>query len=178
MQQITPISKQYGEYIFYIYPFPALKAANISGELVSMISPFVLSIAPAALKAIGSDDNSVDNSVLDFDLTESTSTMINAFSSLSGDKLEKLMKTLLVEHRNISFEHEQERTVKWLDENGLNDVFIGDITDMYLLAVEVIKVNFNGFFEKLGNQFGGQTGVLSRLMQSITDTSTAADSQI
>ena len=179
MKQVAPTPKQIGEHIFYSYPFAALTAANISGELVSLLSPILLSLAPAIVDGLkDGDDSSPEGSFLDSDLSSVTPSMMNAFSSLNGNKLEGLMKTLLVKHRNISYEHEQEKTVRWLDEDGLNSVFIGDISDMYVLAIEVIKLNFKGFFKKLGNQFGNQGGLLSKLIPNSSDTSTAADSQI
>lgn len=35
-----------GENSFYIKPFPAFKAANLTGELASVLSPLIGAIAP------------------------------------------------------------------------------------------------------------------------------------
>mgnify|MGYP006918803675 FL=1 len=40
-----------------------------------------------------------------------------------------------------------------------NDIFAGDLQDMFMLAVEVIKVNFNGFFKKLADRSGAAKSI-------------------
>jgi len=92
-------------------------------------------------------------------------------SGISGDKLEHLLKKLLVQHRNISFEpvggpFETKKSSKpqLLTEDLANDMFCGDVQDMFILAFDVIKSNYSGFFEKLGNLFGDHIGAFKTLI--------------
>lgn len=172
-----PTQKQIGEYVFYIYPFSAFKAANISGELVSLISPILVSILPSVVNKDNDDDG--DESLLDMDISAAMPSIMQACSTLDGDKVEHMMRLLLTQNRNISFEHEQERRVKWLSEDDMDELFCGSIEDMFVLAVEVIKINFKGFFKKLGNLSGNPAELLSKMQKPIgTDTSTPLASAI
>lgn len=170
-----PFKKQIGEYIFYIYPFSAFKSANISGELVSLLSPILLSVLPAA----AGNDEDEEKSIFDMDISKAMPSIMNACSSLDGDKVEDIMKKLICKSRNISYEHESERKVAWLDEEAADDVFTGNVEDMFVLAFEVIKLNFKGFFKKLGNLSGNQDKLLSQ-MENLKNTaaSTKANSAI
>lgn len=166
-----PTQKQIGEYVFYIYPFSAFKAANISGELVSLISPILVSILPSVVNKDNDDDG--DESLLDMDISAAMPSIMQACSTLDGDKVEHMMRLLLTQNRNISFEHEQERRVKWLSEDDMDELFCGSIEDMFVLAVEVIKINFKGFFKRLGSLSGNPAELLSKMQKPIsTDTST------
>lgn len=172
-----PTQKQIGEYVFYIYPFSAFKAANISGELVSLISPILVSILPSVVNKDNDDDG--DESLLDMDISAAMPSIMQACSTLDGDKVEHMMRLLLTQNRNISFEHEQERRVKWLSEDDMDELFCGSIEDMFVLAVEVIKINFKGFFKRLGNLSGNPAELLSKMQKPIsTDTSTPLASAI
>ena len=65
------------------------------------------------------------------------------------------MKKLLIDNKNISVEGEAtDGDTKPLTMDLANEVFCGEIQDMYILCFEVIKINFKGFFEKIGAQFG------------------------
>lgn len=166
-----PTQKQIGEYVFYIYPFSAFKAANISGELVSLISPILVSVLPSVVNKDNDDDG--DESLLDMDISAAMPSIMQACSTLDGDKVEHMMRLLLTQNRNISFEHEQERRVKWLSEDDMDELFCGSIEDMFVLAVEVIKINFKGFFKRLGNLSGNPAELLSKMQKPIsTDTLT------
>jgi hypothetical protein len=143
--------KQIGDYVFYIRPFPAFLAANLSGDLASAISPAVAAIVPLAAVWNG------DSSVMNIDV----SSFSGALAGLSGDKVESLLRKLLTKHNNISARYagddEDEKPfdgVKPLDNDLANEVFCGSAQDMFILAAEVINANFGGFFEKLGAQFG------------------------
>ena len=98
MKQTTPITKEIGDYRFYIRPFSAFTAANMTGDLANIATPMLAAIAPIAVKVLGSEDGKV----LDTDLADMAPSMQGAFSGLSGDKLEKISRKLLIEHKNIS----------------------------------------------------------------------------
>ena len=46
MRRMQTIEKVIGENTFYIRPFGAFAAANISGELAALLSPILAGIAP------------------------------------------------------------------------------------------------------------------------------------
>jgi hypothetical protein len=149
--------KTIGENTFHVRPFPAFTAANISGELAGVLAPALAGLAPLATQGGDSDVMNID-----------ISTFSGAMAGLSGDKVENLLKKLLTKHGNISVETED--GVKSLDNDLANEIFCGSAQDMFILAVEVISVNFSGFFAKIGNQFGFRKAVTGAT--TITPTST------
>ena len=100
MKRLTPVVKEIGDNKFYIRPFSAFTAANMTGDLANVATPILAAIAPLVVKAVGSEDKKV----LDTDVAEMAPSMQGAFSGLSGDKLERLSMKLLIEHQNISVE--------------------------------------------------------------------------
>ena len=176
MKNVEPQHKQIGEYIFHIHPFSAFKSANISGELISVISPILVSVLPA----LAGDSEDKSESIFDMDISKAMPSIMEACSSLDGDKVEGILRSLIVKHRNIAYESAQSNNVTWLEEDEANAIFTGRIEDMFVLAFEVIKVNFKGFFKNLGNLSGSQGSKLLSQIQKMnnTDTSTKADSAI
>ena len=77
-------------------------------------------------------------------------------AELSGDKLEQVMKKLLLGgHIRVELEDEHgEKTMEKLDADLANELFCGEIQDMYALCVHVIQLNFSGFFRRLSAQSG------------------------
>lgn len=163
MKQMEVTEKKIGESTFYIKPFPAFTAANISGELVSIFTPIIGSIAPIFA---GTVDGNVN--IMDTDLDQALPAVTNAFSGLSGEKFEMLMKKLLIVNKNISVENAEatEGQVKLLTHDLANEVFCGEVQDMYMLCFEVIKLNYKGFFKKLGARFGNLQGLLKKMAPS------------
>jgi len=140
---------------FSIYPFYAFTAANLSGEISSLILPILASIAPAAGKTGG-------DSVLDINVEDAAPALASGLSAVNGDRVESLLKKLLVKHGNISVELAGEDEAQRLTEDLANNLFCGDAQDMFILAFDVIKVNFSGFFVKLGTLSGG---AMEKLLQ-------------
>lgn len=166
MKQLETTEKIIGDNAFYIRPFPAFVAANISGELASLLTPLLGSIAP-----IFFNDNS--NDIMDMDIENVLPSVTTAFSSLSGEKFESLMKKLLIDNNNVSVEGvDTENKPMRLTYDLANEIFCGEVQDMYILCIEVIKLNFKGFFKKLGDQFGG----LQKIMQTETPILANTDS--
>lgn len=126
---------------YYILPFPAFKSANVSGELASVLGPLLGVFAPLLGET---------KSLMDVDASKAAAAMANI--QISGSNLEKLMKTLLL-GGHISFEIEGEEAEK-LTEDAANELFCGDVQDMFVLCFHVIKLNFNGFFKR----FAGLSG--------------------
>ena len=70
--------------------------------------------------------------------------------------------------------------VRLLTEDLANEVFCTDVQDMFILAFEVIRTNYNGFFKKLGDRFGKVAEWAEKTLKkarSATATSTSATSQ-
>ncbi len=147
MKQLESRRVTIGENTFYIRPLPAFKAANMSGELASLVLPILTGLAPIAGAA------GEDISLLDIDLEKAAPTISQAFTSLSGDKLEAVLKHLLISGKNISIEMPGEKA-QLLTEDLANEVFCEDVQEMFMLAFEVVRSNYNGFFKKLGGLFG------------------------
>ena len=147
MKQLESRRVTIGENTFYIRPLPAFKAANMSGELASLVLPILTGLAPLAGAA------GEDTSLLDIDFDKAAPTISQAFTSLSGDKLEAVLKHLLISGKNISIEMPGEKA-QLLTEDLANEVFCEDVQEMFMLAFEVVRSNYNGFFKKLGDLFG------------------------
>jgi hypothetical protein len=133
--------KEIGGVKFYIRAFPAFTAANISGDLAAAISPAMAGLVPLAMQRGQADIMNID-----------VSQFSGALAGLSGDKLEALLKKLLTKHGNISVETDD--GVKLLDNDLGDEVFCGEVQNMFILAFEVIQANFGGFFKNLAGQFG------------------------
>lgn len=179
MKQMEVIEKKIGENTFYIRPFGAFVAANISGDLAAIITPMLGALGPL----VGNlGDNATpeslasgDFNIMDMDVDKALPVLSNALSSLSGDQFEAMMKKLLIQHGNVSVEGAATgNTVKMLDYDTANEVFCGELQDMFILCFEVIKANFGGFFKKLGARFG----VLQAVLQKMTPSSENSESSM
>ena len=139
LKQVEPTVEKVGGNKFYITPFAAFKAANLTGELASVLAPLLGARAPLVN----------DGGLMDMDAGKAAEAMANC-TAIEGDRLEKLMKKLLlgghitVELTNEEGETEGER----LNEDLANEIFCGDVQNMFVLCFHVIKLNFNGFFKK------------------------------
>lgn len=161
MKQHETTEKKIGENTFYIRPFPAFTAANISGELIAMLAPAVAGLAPLAMSA---SDSNAEPDIMNLDVASFS----GAISGLSGDKVENLLKKLLTKHGNVSVETED--GVKRLDNDLANEIFCGSAQDMFILAVDVINVNFEGFFKKISGRFGLQKAQPKAVAMPLTNT--------
>lgn len=173
MKLMEVTEKQIGEYTFFIRPFPAFVSANLSGELAALLMPVLGSLAPLAGN-VGDDFD-----VNDVDLEKLGPAIVDAFSGLSGDKIETLMRKLLISQTNISVSGPAtDGMTKILDMDLANEIFCGEFQDMYILCYEVAKINFGGFFKKIGARFGNLPGALQKLRNTAdSETSTKQDSQ-
>lgn len=170
MKQLESREVTVGENIFYIRPLPAFKAANLSGELAALVLPLVTGLT--SLIPAGTTAENMGNGLFDIDVKDAGPAISAAFSSLSGDKIEAILKHLLIAGKNISVEVPGER-VQILTEDLANEVFCEDVQDMFILAFEVIRTNYNGFFKKLGGRFGS---VVEALKQTVTPSQTSTES--
>lgn len=173
-----------GDYDFYVSKFGAFKSANLSGELVRLFTPIIASIVPAASKLLGGDDDSqsIFDKKIDEGLESLAPALAGAFDNLSGNQLEALMRKLLIEERNISFVEKDcmdLNRVKVMEWEDADELFCGDLQDMYQLAIKVIQLNYKGFFKKLAAQYGldlekvGAAMIASRNMEPLMSASSA-----
>jgi hypothetical protein len=159
VKQMEVTEKKIGENTFYIKPFAAFTAVNISGDLAAVITPLLGGFAALLGAGDGKGENGEEpqekKNIMDVDVNEALPVVSQAFSSISGEKFERLMKKLLIDYKNISVEGEStDGDVKLLTYDLANEVFCGDVQDMYILCFEVIRLNFRGFFSKISTQFG------------------------
>ena len=136
MRQDESKDVEIGGYVYHIFPFSAFKAANLSGELFSVIGPALQGLA----------------NVKDIDANVDFEAFKGFFATLNGDKVEGLLRRLLIANRNISVDLNGER--KWLTGEIADTLFCGAMTQMYRLAFEVVKLNYGDFFGGLGDLFG------------------------
>ena len=163
MKAFEPVNVTVSGYKFHIFPFPAFKAANMSGELVSVLGPALGSL----LTLLGGSDEQEGSNLLDVDLEKSAPAIAGAFASISGDKIEGLLKRLLVSGRNITVY--MDNNTEYVSEDMLNDIFCGSVEGMFVLAFHVIKTNFGGFFKKFEN-LSGVVGKKLQAMKTPTNT--------
>ena len=149
MRRMQTIEKVIGENTFYIRPFGAFAAANISGELAALLSPILAGIAPL-FGGLDTGDGGSDAAAnpLDMDIEEAMPAISSALSTISGDKVERMMRRLLIDQQNISVQGEDtDGNTVILDKDLADEVFCGELQDMFILCYEVIKLNFKGFFK-------------------------------
>ena len=168
MKQMEVTEKKIGESTFYIKPFPAFVSANISGELAALITPMLSGLAPLAG---GISDDGANFDIGNVNVEDAMPAISNAFAGLSGDKFEKLMKKLLIDHMNVSVACEATNgETKVMDYDLANEVFCMEIEDMYTLCFEVVRLNFGGFFKKLGARFGNLQAIVRQAAPSTANT--------
>ncbi len=140
LKQVTPKEETVGDNKFYITPFAAFKSANLTGELASVLAPLLSVLAPLVN----------DGSLMDVDAIKAAEAMANC-TAINGDKLEMLMKKLLLGgHITVELINEDGKLEgQRLDEDLANEIFCGEVQEMFILCFYVIKLNFNGFFKKL-----------------------------
>lgn len=158
LKQAEPRHEQVGGYDFYITPFAAFKAANLTGELASVLAPLLGALAPL----VG------DGNLMDIDAGKAAEAMMNC-NAINGDKIEKLMKKLLLGgHIAVEIENDDgEKEGARLDEDMVNELFCGEIQDMFILCFHVIKLNFNGFFKKFAALSGKAGSANAKIPRAI-----------
>lgn len=176
LKQMEPTHEKIGDYDFYIRPFPAMVAANLTGELASLLTPVLAALIPLVGDGEGGEDGEGDGGLLDVDVNTAAASMAKSMEGFSGAKVESMMKKLLVAHKNIVVElpvydedgvemDEAEQEV--LDMDLVNEIFCGEVQDMFILAFYVIRLNFNGFFKKLAGRFGKAGEALAKKTRQI-----------
>lgn len=176
LKQMEPTHEKIGEYDFYIRPFPAMVAANLTGELASLLTPVLAAMIPLVGNGDNGEDGKEGGGLLDVDVNTAAASMAKSMEGFSGARVESMMKKLLVAHKNIAVEipvldedgvETDESDQEILDMDLVNEIFCGEVQDMFILAFYVIRLNFNGFFEKVSSRFGKAGEVLAKKTRQI-----------
>lgn len=158
MRQMEVTKKKIGDNTFYIKPFGAFAAARISGEISATIGPVVGVLVPLA-NMMGND-----KSITDLNVEEAVPVITGALASIDGDRVEKLLKVLLIDNRNVSVASaETDGEVELLTYDLANEIFCCGLDDMVRLCIEVARINYGGFFEKVTGQFGSLSEAVSMM---------------
>lgn len=168
---------------FHIRPFGAFVAAEICADLTALATPMIGSLGPL-FELLGDESDSGNGGegggLLDIEVEKIVPAISGALSTLAPNQLIRLMKKLLVDYGNITVEHEltQGQAAK-LNMDLANEIFCLNVQDMFVLCYHVLKLNFSGFFKKLGARFGNLQDVIQRIAPSMTggDTSTVPASE-
>lgn len=174
-KSLEPTYVTYEDVTYAIYPFPAMTAVEVSGDLASFLGPIFSALIPLFSGASGQTQDELGASALG-NLSKMNNEQVvpmikDALTGVDGKTVRAMMTKLLIAYDNITCEYEDpDRGVlvqKKLTAGLLDELFIGNLDSMLLLAIDVVKVNFAGFFEKLLNRSGSrQAGLTSRKSKS------------
>ncbi|MCQ2559156.1 MAG: hypothetical protein MJ157_00335 [Clostridia bacterium] len=138
LKQMETVSKTIAGYVFYLRPLPAFRAVNLLGEFAACFGPLAASLLPWLQKE-------------NWDWAEFS----GAWRNLSGEQIENLLDKLLIQPGNLAVEMENEPHK--LSRDFLNETFCGELTGLLQLVIEVLKLNYQSFFGKVGDLFGKET---------------------
>lgn len=170
LKQINPTKVTIGDITYAIYPFPAFKAAGISGDLGKFLGPLIAGIMPFV-------DGDLDK-LLNDDISKTLPVITQALGTLNSETVEHILMELLVDYRNISCQYNDEHgnTVQeMLTKELADEIFIGDLASMVRLAVEVAKLNFKSFFTATNTQSGSLGSDLRKSAMKIMENSTEVE---
>lgn len=171
----------YGDVEYAIFPFPAMTAAGIMGDLAKYIGPIVSALMPLfAGGATGKTEEEIGAAALGnamkMDMNDVVSMLQSALSTMDGESLQRVVASLLTKHGNITYEYRDDTgrpIVRKLTSAALDELFIGNLDCMLKLCVDVVRVNYSGFFSKLLSQYGDHQDTLthqtSRNTEPLTD---------
>ena len=175
LKQLEPKKETIGGLNFYIRPFPAMVAANLTGDLASLLTPVLAALMP--LVGNGDDEgDGEDGDLMDIDVNDAAASISKSMEGFSGNKVESMMKKLLIAHKNVVVElpvtdeddvETGEYSQEILDMDIVNEIFCGDVQDMFILAFYVIQLNFNGFFKRLAGPSGKAGEAIAKKMRKI-----------
>lgn len=146
LKQLEPKKETIGGLNFYIRPFPAMVAANLTGDLASLLTPVLAALMPL----VGNSDNESDGEdgdLMDIDVNDAAASISKSMEGFSGSKVESMMKKLLIAHKNVVVElpvmdeddvETGEYSQEILDMDIVNEIFCGDVQNMFILAFYVI----------------------------------------
>lgn len=176
LKSITPTTVTYDGIDFAIFPFPAMTAAMISGDLAQFVGPIIAGVITIigegnSVEEIG--ENSVDK-MLSMSNEELLPSLNVALSTLNGENVQKILTELLIKYGNINCEYSDEvtgvRKQEKLTRSLLDELFIGRLDSMLMLALDVVKLNFADFFTGILSQYGNlQAASKNRISNNMGD---------
>lgn len=152
LKQMESETHEVGGRNYYIIPFGAFKAANLSGEIASVLAPALGALTPILMSHSGENAEETFDNINPNEVASA----VASCSSIDGDAIERLLKKLLL-GGNVSVEmidDEGNSDIKRLTEDLANEVFCGNVQNMFVLAFYVIKMNYRDFFVSIPNQLG------------------------
>ncbi len=164
-KMIQPAERTIGKYTFYIYPLPAFTAARLSTEVIGLLSQLVGGIVNAFKDS--SDDSTEKKGLMDMDISEAAPYIAGAFSNLSADKAERLIRALLLDG-SVAVRREESTDAEYLTEDKCNEVFCRNVQNMFVLAFYVLKENYGDFFENIGNLSGRVSEAVMKTVSPVT----------
>lgn len=172
LKSITPTTVTYDGIDFAIFPFPAMTAAMISGDLAQFVGPIIAGVIPIIGEGNSAEEigeNSVDR-MLSMSNTELLPCLNAALSTLNGENVQKILTELLIKHGNINCEYSDEvtgvRKQEKLTRSLLDELFIGRLDSMLMLALDVVKLNFADFFTGILSQYGSRRAASKSLVSN------------
>lgn len=170
-KMMQPTEQKIGGNTFYIYPLPAFTAAHLSVDMISLLAPLVGGISSALSSREQDDTTGESKGLMDMDASEAALHIAGAFSSLSADKAESLLRDLLM-NKNVVVKQEGSPDADYLTEDKCNEIFCRNTQNMFILAFYVIKVNYKDFFESIGSRSGSVKDTVMRIMSPGMESST------
>lgn len=162
LKSITPTTVTYDGIDFAIFPFPAMPAAMISGDLAQFVGPIIAGVIPIIGEGNSAEEigeNSIDR-MLSMSNAELLPYLNAALSTINGENVQKILTELLIKYGNINCEYSDEvtgvRKQEKLTRNLLDELFIGRLDSMLMLALDVVKLNFADFFSGILSQYGSR----------------------
>lgn len=157
-----------GDMQFKIRPLAAMDAAYVFGDVAAVVLPILGTVALS-----NGDDESTNLEIFDgFDLDAKSLT--TALSTINGKSLTRLIKELVLEHKNVSFLDEDQNCWRPMDEDDFNEIFCMKMAGALNLCSLVIQQNYGGFFGDMVTLFGHlvklHEGDQSKDTESLTGT--------
>lgn len=143
-----------GKNHFYVSPFPAFVSVRVSASLTKTLAPVLGGIVALLGGDEKSSTNDEDSSVLDIDIADAMPAFAKAMEGINPDEWEKTMRLLLIDKSNIAVKNEEYPEGVLLSEDIMNSIFAKDVSGLFKLAFEVIRLNFGTFFDKFNGLYG------------------------
>lgn len=142
-------NKKIGENTFYVRPLPPLTALRLYGDLQKTLTASLR----GGLTTKGESD-SITETLLNSDINIGN-IIAQLGANFNGEVLTQFTERLL-DKDYVSVKPKGETEAVVLDEQMVNELFTGNILEMFKLEFFVIEVNFGDFFDLIPNLSGLQ----------------------
>lgn len=142
---------------FYIRPFDPFTSLKLLGDLQKLVSPIIGNV----FSSFGGESEKADVHIMDKKIDMAA--VEKAFAALAehvdGQRLEAMAMRIL-DKNHVSVSIDGAETTR-LDKPQINELFTGNVSDMLMLIVEVLRANY-GDFTKLFKSLSGNVAALKR----------------